>query len=60
MHEHAKSNWHKETCFLASEHERSQRQGTVIAMVQSVSQKERAENRNIIKKFAVHILSGQK
>ena len=51
MQEHAKSNWHKEACLLASEHERSLRQGTVVAMVQSVSQKERAENRNVMKKL---------
>ena len=51
MCEHAKSNRHKEACLVASEHERSQRQGTVVAMVQSVSQKERAENRNVIKKL---------
>lgn len=48
MQELAKSNWHKEACLLASEHERSQQQGTVVAMVQSVSQKERAENHKII------------
>ena len=36
---------------LASEHERSQLQGTVVAMVQSVSQKQRGENCTIIKKL---------
>ena len=51
MKEHAKSNWHKEACLLASEHERSQRQGTAVAMVQSASQKERAKNRYVMKKL---------
>ena len=51
MQEHARSNWHKEACLLASEHEHSRRQGTVVAMVQSVSQKERAKNRNVMKKL---------
>ena len=51
MQERARSNWHKEACLLASEHERSQRQGAVVAMVQSMSQKERAGNHNVMKKF---------
>ena len=34
MQEHAKSNWHGEACLLASEHERSQKEGTVAELIQ--------------------------
>ena len=51
MQEHAKSNWHKQACVLATEYERSQHQGTVVTMIQTASQKEKAENCTIVKKL---------
>jgi hypothetical protein len=51
IQEHEKSNWHKEACSLPLEYECSQRQGTVVVTVQSVSQKERANNHNVTKKL---------
>ena len=51
MQEHAKSNWHGEACLLASEHERSQKEGTVAELIQSVSRRQRDENRMVLKKL---------
>ena len=55
MQEHAKSKWHNEACLLVSEYGHSQKEGTIVDLIQSASSEQRAENHTVLKKNCCNV-----